>query len=57
MYKLTSELAHEGIVMPPAVNAETDEASVETDQLGHVAIYYTEQEQRLQDDGDEGPAT
>lgn len=56
-YALTSDLAHVGTLMPPAVNPEADEASVRAMHIGHPPIHHAEHQQRCQEDEDEGPAT
>ena len=57
MYTLTIELSQVDTLMPPAVNAETDEASVQTVNICHQPIYHAEHQQRYQEHGYEGPAT
>lgn len=56
-YALTSDLAHVGTLVPPAVNPEADEASVRTMHIGHPPIHHAEHQQGCQEDEDEGPAT
>lgn len=56
-YALTSDLAHVGTLLPPAVNPEADEASVRAVHIGHPPVHHAEHQQGCQEDEDEGPAT